>query len=102
MAAKADTNGYGRMFTVVGTVVAVLGVLGSILAWVYTLQDRVTRNEAALVEIETQFCAQDIVRNLMHANDLRNISILWEKQFGIAYPIGNAFYPTICNRPVRK
>lgn len=90
------------MFGVIGAVATAATVLGSILAWVYSLQDRVTHSEAALAEIETQFCATDIVRNLMHANDLRNLSVIWEKQFGMPYPIGNAYYPTICNRPVRK
>lgn len=102
MAVHRDTNGQGKLFTIIGSAAAVVGVLGSIMAWVYTLQDRITRNEVALIEIETQFCAQDIVRNLMHANDLRNLSVLWQKQFGESYPIGNAYYPTICNRPVRK
>jgi hypothetical protein len=62
------------------------------------LQDRMTKIEVAQNEIETQFCAQDIVRNLMHANDLRNLSVLWEKQFGSPYPTNNAYYPMICNR----
>ena len=62
------------------------------------VQDRLTKIEVSQNEIETQFCAQDVVRNLMHANDLRNVSLLWEKQFGTPYPINNAYYPTICNR----
>ena len=68
---------------------------------VTVLQDRLTKIEVAQNEIETQFCAQDIVRNLMHANDLRNLSIIWEKQFGNPYPLGNTYYPTICNRTVK-
>jgi hypothetical protein len=55
--------------------------------------------EARLTEIETQFCASDIVRNLMHANDLRMFSMLWKGVFPHAeYPIQNAFYPKVCNR----
>jgi hypothetical protein len=60
------------------------------------------RREAAaamrvnLSEIETQFCSSDIVRNLMHANDLRNVSLLWQKVNGVPYPIENAYYPTVC------
>ena len=50
----------------------------------------------SLAEIETQFCASDSTRNLMHANDLRNIAVLWEKEFDRPYPITNAYYPTIC------
>lgn len=53
-----------------------------------------------LNEVETQFCASDIVRNLMHANDLRVQSLLWGKVFESSYPIANAYYPTICNRKV--
>lgn len=81
--------------------VAVLSVIGAIVVQSYNQQDRLTKIEVSLNEIETQFCAQDIVRNLMHANDLRNLSILWEKQFGTPYPISNAYYPTICNRRVK-
>jgi hypothetical protein len=54
--------------------------------------------EVGLNEIETQFCAQDIVRNLMHASEMRTTSLLWEKQFGTRMPTDNAYYPTICNR----
>jgi hypothetical protein len=48
-----------------------------------------------LVEVETQFCAEDAMRNLMHANDLRNMSVLWQKTMGTDYPVGNAYYPAI-------
>lgn len=96
------TNGTNKW---TGIVVAVLGaasVIGSMLAWIYSLQDRLTRIEVSLSEIETQFCAADITRNLMHANDLRNFAILYKKVYGEDYPIGNVYYPTICNRPVRR
>lgn len=54
---------------------------------------------AKLVEIETQFCASDIVRNLLHANDMRIQSLLWAKSYpGDKMPTDNAFYPRICNR----
>lgn len=62
------------------------------------LQLRVQAMEVSQNEIETQFCAQDIVRNLMHANDMRSVSILWDKA-GLGHlPTDNAYYPTICNR----
>lgn len=48
-----------------------------------------------LVEVETQFCAEDALRNLMHANDLRDLSILWLKAMGSELPISNAYYPSI-------
>jgi hypothetical protein len=55
--------------------------------------------KAQLVEIETQFCASDSVRNLMHATDLRITSMLWGKvNPGQVLPTDNAFYPVICNR----
>jgi hypothetical protein len=62
------------------------------------LRSRVQAQELALNEVETQFCAQDIVRNLMHANDLREIAMMWQKLFDQRFPTDNAFYPTICNR----
>lgn len=59
------------------------------------------RQNAALVEIETQFCAADIMRNLTHATDIRLISLLWQKSFmldQLKLPTDNAYYPMICNR----
>lgn len=97
-----EPNGYTRMFSILGGIAAMVGVMGSMLAWIYSLQDRVTRGEAALIEIETQFCAADIARNLMHANDLRNYSVLYRAVLGQDYPVGNAYYPTICNRAPRR
>src|SRR5438552_463748 len=66
------------------------------------LTDRMTRQEVALNEIETQFCAEDTVRNLMHAGDMRNFALVWEKTFGTIYPTANAYYPNICNRHSRQ
>jgi hypothetical protein len=55
--------------------------------------------EARLVEVETQFCASDIVRNLMHATDMRLISLLWRKAFpDTLLPTDNSYYPMVCNR----
>jgi hypothetical protein len=55
--------------------------------------------KAQLVEIETQFCSSDSVRNLTHASDMRIVSMLWAKvNPGQIYPIDNAFYPVVCNR----
>jgi hypothetical protein len=62
------------------------------------LDDRLTKIEVAQNEVETQFCASDIVRNLMHANDQRTSAVMWEKVFGTKYPTDNSYYPTICNR----
>jgi hypothetical protein len=52
-----------------------------------------------LVQVETQFCASDIVRNLMHANDLRVLSVMWHEIYPKSqFPTNNAYYPTICNK----
>lgn len=54
---------------------------------------------AKLVEVETQFCASDIIRNLMHAQDMRTTSIMWTKLFtNSVLPTDNSYYPSICNR----
>lgn len=64
-------------------------------------RDKLTELAASLTEIETQFCASDIVRNLMHANEMRVSAMLWSKLFdGQTYPTDNAYYPTICNRKI--
>lgn len=52
-----------------------------------------------LVEIETQFCASDIVRNLLHATDMRVQAMLWSKVFpDVRLPTDNTFYAKVCNR----
>jgi hypothetical protein len=65
------------------------------------LQLRAEAQAVAMNEIETQFCGEDIVRNLMHANDMRTMALLWEKTFAGRMPTDNAFYPSICNRRVK-
>lgn len=57
------------------------------------------RFTAALVEIETQFCASDAVRNMMYAQELRIMSILWSATHkNERFPTDNALYPEVCNR----
>lgn len=73
----------------------------SLGADIRALQIKQNTLDVGLNEIETQFCAQDIVRNLMHANDMRNVTLLWEKTFGMRLSTDNAYYPTICNRRVK-
>lgn len=59
------------------------------------LQD-ITTQKAALVEVETQFCSSDYMRNLMHAYDLRMFAMLWHKVYvGETFPTDNAYYPRI-------
>lgn len=61
-----------------------------------TTRSDISAIQRDLIEIETQFCAEDAARNLMHAYDLRNIAILWRKVLDLEYQIGNAYYPQIC------
>lgn len=63
-----------------------------------TLRSEVAGFTADLREVETQFCAADIMRNLTREDDLRHLSVLWNKIFTQELPINNAYYPTICNR----
>lgn len=48
-----------------------------------------------LIEIETQFRAEDQARNIQWANMNRTQTILWEKTFGTRYPSDIQFYPQI-------
>jgi len=47
------------------------------------------------VELESQFCAEDAVRNLTHAHDLRDMGVLWKRVLGDELPLSNAYYPAI-------
>jgi hypothetical protein len=83
---------------------------GRLNARVSTLETSIAQAEAsrreaeahfntALTEIETQFCASDTVRNLIHAQDMRTASMLWAASHnGERLPTDNAFYPVVCNR----
>jgi len=53
------------------------------------------KNGADLIEIETQFCASDSIRNQITAWDLRIFAVLWKKTFGDVLPTDNAFYGQI-------
>lgn len=127
MAEVQNGNGYASagfwvslamvVFTVVGAIIWVGGIANEVAANGKAIEDQdrrverlaadLSRNDLEtsgitrdLKEIETQFCASDIVRNLMHANDLRTVSLLWQKVYGVPFPTSNAYYPTICNRAV--
>lgn len=99
--AEGNGNGVNKWTGLIATVIGAISIIGSMLAWIYNLQDRVTKMEVAQNEVETQFCAADTARNLMHANDLRNYAILYKHVMGNDYPVGNAYYPVICNRRAR-
>jgi len=115
----AEPNGTARWqlwVSLVGTGVVLAGALVTLYVQVNTayttandLKDRVDRLTvqftearsqlsivcADLKEVETQFRATDQVRNLMHANDLRIQSLLWQKVYGAPYPAENPYLPTI-------
>jgi len=48
-----------------------------------------------LIAVETQFCAEEELRNLMHATDLRLLAVLWSKSMGTEIQIANTYYPRI-------
>lgn len=59
----------------------------------------ITQLQAGAIEIETQFCGNDHLRNLMHANDMRIQAMLWQKVFpDSTLTTDNAYYPMVCNR----
>ena len=76
--------------------IGALSLGGSVLYAIITLYVALAEQKQALKEIETQFCASDDVRNLMHANDLRLTAVLWHEVFHSDFPIGDAYYPKIC------
>jgi hypothetical protein len=62
------------------------------------IQDRLIKIEVAQNEIETQFCSEDEMRNVIHAADLRTLALIWKKAFGDDLNISNAYYPRVCRR----
>ena len=72
--------------------------LGEERASVSGLQSQVSAMRVSLNEIETQFCAEDIVRNVMHESNERIVSAMYEKIYGQRLATDNAYYPVICNR----
>jgi hypothetical protein len=68
------------------------------------LRQSITTQQAALIEIETQFCGQDNLRSQIHATDLRVEAMLWNKVFGTEMPIDNAFYARVgrCGAPTTQ
>ena len=59
---------------------------------------RISTLRAQLTEIETQFCAEDIVRNQAHESNQRLQAAMFEKLFGQRLGTDNAYYPVKCNR----
>jgi hypothetical protein len=54
---------------------------------------------AKLIEIETQFRAEDQLRNIQWADQRRTLTMLWEKTFNSRYPSEVQFYPSISQPP---
>jgi hypothetical protein len=71
----------------------------TMLERISVIRTDISKLTAGQTEVETQFCASDIVRNLLHASDMRVVSVLWRKEFrDTPLPTDNAFYPVVCNR----
>ena len=95
-----------RQATNWGTVIAGLTFLVMLLAggWaVVRLQTdsataalaiELASQRAALLEVETQFRAEDQIQNLHTANNQRFFSLLWQKTFGSPFP-EITYYPSV-------
>jgi hypothetical protein len=62
---------------------------------------RIRTVERDLNEIETQFCANDQIRNNNLGHVERLIATLWQKEFGQRYPV-STYFPMVCNRKPDK
>lgn len=62
---------------------------------VNTLQTQLSSARQALKEIETQFCAEDDMRNTLHSSDLRFEAQIYEKLFGERFPLDGTYYAHI-------
>lgn len=93
MSGRIETNGRFGFWSVL---IGAASVTGSVIYAIVALYVSLAEMRQSLKEVETQFCASDDVRNLMHAHDLRLTALLWKKTFGTDYPIGDAYYPKIC------
>jgi len=77
-------------------------IIASLAERVSETREKVAHMDSDLIEVESQFCASDAVRNLTHASDLRFMSLLWQKVFAQNLETGNAFYPQIGRCPGRS
>ena len=62
---------------------------------------RIRTVERDLNEIETQFCANDQIRNTNLSHVERMIAMLWQKEYGQPYPV-STYFPMVCNRKPDK
>lgn len=63
------------------------------------LSGQIKTLQGQIAQIQGQVCTLDITRNLMHAYDMRELSMLFQKVFGQSLPTDNSYYPTICMLP---
>lgn len=117
MTATTPTNGNGRLSLILTTVGVVIMIGGPFVTLMIAISNvsqtttalasrvatveaqdngtKIAKIERDLIEIETQFCAEDSMRNLTHANDLRLLGMIWPKVTGMDLPSANAYYPKI-------
>jgi hypothetical protein len=63
------------------------------------LRTTIATMTAKMLEIDTQLCSEDHIRNLTQAQNLRFLSMIWKKVFPDSdVPAGDTYYPTVCNR----
>lgn len=77
---------------------AIQARLGRIEEKLDILSTESTRQASSLVEVETQFCAEDVVRNQMHLDELRSVALLWRKVFAADFPLEASYFPSICRK----
>lgn len=115
---STETNGKQTVFVVIGIIGAIatlvtgaavifdLRVENAVLKATQTTREELAAirganaaNEALLnaklVEIETQFRAEDQMRNVQWADQRRLMALLWQKEFGAPYPSEIQFYPSV-------
>lgn len=63
-----------------------------------TAQENIAAIRRDLIEIETQFCSEDALRNQGHANDLRTFAIIMDT-LKIKFDISNAYYGRVGRCP---
>jgi hypothetical protein len=54
--------------------------------------------QSALIKIETEFCSEDDMRNLMDEHLERSIAVLWRKLNPESEFPASTYFPHVCNR----
>lgn len=58
-------------------------------------QINIAELKTSMIEVETQFCASDTIRNQARAQDQRTLAMVWNKTMGSTYPMESLYFPTI-------